>query len=210
MKHIFVINPAAGKEDSYANLQALLQGYEGKVDYELYATQAPGDATAYIRKRCTEHPNERMRFYACGGDGTLNEVVNGVVGMPNASLGCYPCGSGNDFVKYYGGAARFLDIDALLNATEAPIDVMRVGDRYSLNVTHFGFDTAVTRTMEKYRHKKLLGGKRAYTMGIAAALIGAMKNDCTVFVDGERLNDGKILLCTVSNGRYVEIGRAHV
>ena len=205
MKHIFILNPAAGQNNASAaaHLQEQMKRYDGTLDYEFYETTGVGDATAYVRARCEAEPDEQLRFYACGGDGTANEVLHGVVGHDNASMTIYPCGSGNDFVKYYGGAKRFLDVDALVNAKEAPIDVMRAGDRYALNVTHFGFDTAVTRTMEKYRHKKFMGGKKAYTMGIVSALLGAMKNNCTVFVDGEQINDGKMLLCTVANGTHV-------
>lgn len=205
MKHIFIYNPAAGKNNktAIATLKEQMSAYDVTLDYEFYETTGPGDATAYVRERCEKQPDEAFRFYACGGDGTANEVLHGVVGHDNASMTCYPCGSGNDFVKYYGGAERFLDLDALLHATETPIDIMRIDDRYSLNVTNFGFDTAVVRTMEKVRHKKILGGKNAYTTGIATALMTAMKNDCTVWVDGEQLNDGKMLLCTVANGSYV-------
>ena len=205
MKHIFILNPAAGQNNAAAaaHLQECLKQYDGTLAYEFYKTQGVGDATAFVRTRCEAEPGEQFRFYACGGDGTANEVLHGVVGHDNASMTVYPCGSGNDFVKYYGGAERFLNVDALLNAEETPIDVMRVGDRYALNVTHFGFDTAVTRTMEKYRHKKFMGGKNAYTMGIVSALLKAMKNDCTVWVDGEQINDGKMLLCTVANGTHV-------
>ena len=116
---------------------------------------------------------------------------------------CYPCGSGNDYVKYYGGAEKFLDVEALLDGEERSIDIMKIGDRYALNATHFGFDTAVARTMSALRHKKLIGGKNAYTVGIAKALFTAMKNKCEVEVDGERLGDGRMLLCTISNGKYV-------
>ena len=205
MKHIFILNPAAGKNNAAAaaHLQEQMKRYDGTLTYEFYKTQCAGDATAYVRRRCEEEPSEPLRFYACGGDGTANEVLHGVVGHDNASMTIFPCGSGNDFVKYYGGARRFLDIDALLAAEETPIDIMRVGDRYALNVTHFGFDTAVTRTMEKYRHKKFMGGKKAYTMGVVSALLKAMKNHCTVWVDGEQINDGKMLLCTVANGTHV-------
>ncbi|MBQ9098715.1 MAG: hypothetical protein IJY50_04720 [Clostridia bacterium] len=205
MKHIFVYNPAAGQNNKtlFERLQEKLKEYDEKLTYEFYFTKAPGDATTFVRERCAAEPEAQLRFYACGGDGTANEVLHGVVGQPNASMSCYPCGSGNDFVKYYGGAERFLDVDALLNATETPIDVMKIDDRYSLNVTNFGFDTAVARTMDKVRHKKILGGKNAYTTGIVTALIKAMKNDCTVWVDGEQINDGKMLLCTVANGSYV-------
>ena len=201
MKHVFIINPAAGREDSLEMLKELLAERE---NCEIYATQGPRDATEYIRARCSENPDERVRFYACGGDGTLNEVANGVVGFENASMGCYPCGSGNDFVKYFGGKKVFRDIDALLDAPEEYIDLMRVGDRYAINATHFGFDSAVASTMQNVRRKKIIGGSNAYTTGVVVALFKAMKNPCTVTVDGECLNpEGTLLLCTVANGQYV-------
>ncbi len=201
MKHVFIINPAAGKVDSLEPLTSLIATRD---NCEIYTTKGPRDATEYIRARCTENPNERVRFYACGGDGTLNEVANGVVGFENASMGCYPCGSGNDFVKYFGGKKVFRDLDALLDAPEEEIDLMRVGDRYAINATHFGFDSAVATTMQNVRRKKIIGGSNAYTTGVVVALFRAMKNKCTVTADGECLNpEGELLLCTVANGQYV-------
>ena len=203
MKHIFIINPAAGKDNSFQNIKKILELKKVEVDYELYETQAPGDATAYIRKYCTEH-KEPVRFYACGGDGTLNEVVNGVVGFEHASMGCYPCGSGNDFVKYYGGKKVFWNLEELLDAPEEYIDLMRVGNKYAINATHFGFDSAVAQTMMKVRRKAIIGGKNAYTTGIVKAIFTAMNNKCVVEADGEVINPkGKMLLCTVANGQYV-------
>lgn len=205
MKHIFVHNPAAGKscKGEFGRLCEALQAYDGKITYEIYETKTRGDATEFVRERAMSEPDEQLRFYACGGDGTANEVLHGVIGQKNASMTCFPCGSGNDFVKYYGGADRFLDVDALLNAEEHRIDVMRIGDRYSMNVVNFGFETEVVRNMEKNRQKKLFGGKRAYYLGIVKALCTSMKSECTVTVDGERINDGTMLLCNVANGSYI-------
>lgn len=203
MKHIFILNPAAGKENAMETLQSQLQNCFEKVDYEIYQTKGRGDAMDYIKNYCQTH-SEKVRFYACGGDGTLNEVVNGAVGFPNASVGCYPCGSGNDFVKYYGGKDIFLDLSAQLDAEEEEIDLIRVGERYAVNATHFGFDSCVAATMMKVRRKKLIGGKNAYTTGIVVALSKAMRNKCKVTVDGTLLNpEGRILLCTLANGQYV-------
>ncbi len=205
MKHIFIYNPIAGKNSTNAinDLRQKLSSKAGALDYEFYPTIGPGDATRYVRFVCEANPTRSLRFYACGGDGTANEVLQGIVGHPNAAMTCFPCGSGNDYVKYYGGADRFRDIEALLGGTEVPVDIMRVDDRYSLNVVNFGFDTDVARTMNRVRKKKVIGGKHAYTTGILHALFTAMKNKCTVYVDGERINDGECLLCTVANGRYV-------
>ena len=126
-----------------------------------------------------------MRFIACGGDGTINEVFNGAVGQKNVSVSCYPCGSGNDFVKAFGGAELFLDIAKLITAPTRKLDLLKVGDRYSNNVVNFGFDTTVAITINKERDKTGHGGKNAYTKGVVTALIKSMNNRCTVIADGE-------------------------
>ena len=57
--------------------------------------------------------------------------------------------------------------------------------------------------MNQVRHKKIIGGKNAYNTGVFYALLTAMKTKCKVIGDGEELNDDKILLCTIANGKYV-------
>ena len=202
MKHIFVINPAAGQTDSTEEIRAALAARSG-LDYEIYVTQGQKDATAFVRRRCEQSADEELRFYACGGDGTINEVVSGLVGVKNAAMTVYPVGSGNDFIKYYGSKEDFLDLDGLIEGETEAIDLIRVGDRYSLNVCNFGFDTTVAQTMINVKHKKIIGGKRAYVTGVVTAVIKAMKNRCEVYADGEKLNEEKMLLCTVANGKYV-------
>lgn len=203
MKHIFVINPCAGKSNASDEIRTKLKVFSSSFEISFYETKCHGDATAYVRSVC-EAETEPVRFYACGGDGTLNEVVNGAVGFAHASVGCYPCGSGNDFVKYYGGEKRFLNLGALLTALEEEIDLIRVGDRYAINATHFGFDSCVASVMNSVRHKKIIGGNNSYKTGVIVALVKAMKNDCAVVADGKLLNPkGKILLCTIANGQYV-------
>ena len=107
MKHILVINPAAGHTNSKPRILEEVEPLRASYDIEIYETKAKGDATDFVRRTIKANPETPMRFYSCGGDGTLKEVANGAVGAENASISCYPCGSGNDFVKYYGGAANF-------------------------------------------------------------------------------------------------------
>ena len=163
----------------------------------------PRDATVYIEQRIAAEPDEKLCFVACGGDGTLNEVASGVAGHDNACFSVYPCGSGNDFVKIYGGPARFLDMDALLAAEPAPIDVLKVDERWCINVFSFGFDTGVLKTMNRVKRKPLMGGKRAYYVGIVDALMKSMRTGCTITADGESFYSGDILLCTFANAQYV-------
>ena len=200
MKHIFLYNPAAGQGEAKTLLEAAVSQHEG---CELYITKGPQDATKYVAQRIAASPDERLCFVACGGDGTINEVASGVAGHENACFTVYPCGSGNDFVKVFGGRERFLDIDALLAAEPAPIDILKVDDRWCINVFSFGFDTSVLKTMNNVKRKPLMGGKKAYYVGIVNALMKSMKTGCSVTVDGEPFFSGDILLCTFANGRYV-------
>ena len=201
MKNIFVVNPFAGKTNALASIESML-AQKQDFEYEIYVTKERGDATAFVKRKC-EESDEDIRFFSCGGDGTLNEVASGCVGHSNAILAIYPSGSGNDYVKYYGGKEQFLDIDNLLEGRETKIDIIQVGDRYAVNACHFGLDSAVAKTMNAVRHKKIIGGRNAYNTGVLKALFTAMKTKCKVIGDGEPLNDDKILLCTVANGKYV-------
>jgi len=202
MKHIFVFNPFAGP--GTVDTDSLRKKLEGiGVDFEIVSFLPEESITDFVLKRGMQSPDETLRFYACGGDGTIKRVADGVVKLKNAELSVYPIGSGNDFVKYYVGKESFLDLEALCNSTAHDIDIIKVGDEYSVNITNFGFEASVADTMSKVRRKKLIGGKNAYTTGIVKALFTAMKNRADIYVDGEKLNDGTFLLCTIGNSSYV-------
>ena len=204
MKYVFIVNPHAGDMDRTDAIRRGVVGLPEEADCEIYPTKAPRDATAYVAKWCEEHPGEEVRFIACGGDGTVNEVFSGAAGRENVSVTCFPCGSGNDFVKAFGGAEKFASVEKLLRAPTRPLDLLKVGDRWADNVVNFGFDTTVAITINKEREKTGHGNKNAYTKGVVTALLTAMKNTFTVKADGETLNPGgKALLCTVANGQYV-------
>ena len=102
MQHYFLINPAAGKGNLYRHLDGEIRTYcdQKEIDYEIYYTKGVGDAEDYIRRACEKNGGE-LRFFACGGDGTLNEAANGVAGFNHASVGVIPTGTGNDFVRNF-------------------------------------------------------------------------------------------------------------
>ena len=130
MKHIFIVNPEAGKPGA---AMALLPEIEKAAaafpekEIEIYKTTGPLDATRYVRERAQAEEGE-IRFYACGGDGTLGEVVNGAKGLGNAAVGCVPVGTGNDFVRNFSGpAGSFTEIESQLFG-EAATDYVRVSE----------------------------------------------------------------------------------
>lgn len=205
MKHIFVVNPCAGKQDSTTIVTQKVEAYASNhpdFDYQIYVTQSPGDATRWTRQWCADHPDHPVRFYACGGDGTLNEVVSGIIGFPNVQVTVHANGSGNDYIKYYATHNDFNDLDRLVEGVPHPVDVMKVNDRYSINVCNFGFDAMVCKIGNDVRRKPIIGGKHSYTTGIIRSIFTSRSNYVRMTVDGEPFYDGYMLLCTLGNGRY--------
>lgn len=202
MKHIFIVNPMSGKQNAAVLVSEEIKKLDKKYDCEIYITKGSGDAERYIRNYLLNN-SEKVRFYACGGDGTVNEVVNGIAPFEHGSFSIYPCGSGNDFVKAFGSKDKFLNIKNLVEGSETKIDVMKADDRYCINICNFGFDSYVAKKMNKVRSIPFIGGKNAYTTGVVLGLMRAMKNKAAVFCDGRKFNDGTLLLCTIANGNYV-------
>lgn len=207
MKHIFICNPYAGEADKFISaLETNIKNSNVGSDAEIYITRYPKDATEYVYNRLKNNNGENLRFYACGGDGTLSEVVNGVMQNPAisdfAEVGALPYGSGNDFVKVFG-EADFFDLNAQISSPSVKSDVIKINDRYGINSVHFGLDGYVAYKFGKVKRKKYINSKNAYNFTVLRAFLFAMKTNCYVKTDSGIINNGKILLCALSNGKYV-------
>lgn len=201
-KYIFVINPKAGKNSlsmSYiTKIEAAAKAFE--LDCEIYITKAVGDAREFVKERCKslECPT---RFYACGGDGTINEVINGAVGAPLARVGILPLGSGNDYIKSLGNL-DFLNIPAQLKGEATDIDLIKIGDRYVANMVNIGFDATVAHNFVKFKNKPGVSGKSAYAISVFYSLVGKISHRMNIKLDdGTEIFDD-MLLCSVAKGIY--------
>jgi len=201
MKHIFVINPKAGRVDRTPEISAKLHSYDGKIDYEIYVTKSLGDAQGYVREYLKSHnPKEIYRFYACGGDGTLYDVVNGAYGFANAEVACLALGSGNDFVKNFHDLEAFQNIDREIAGKGKRIDLLKVDDKYCINITNYGFDGEVTFAQLKYKRRPFMNGPRAYKAAALHCFLFKMNQPLKVTADDQVLFDGKGLLVAIANG----------
>ncbi|MDD4212706.1 MAG: YegS/Rv2252/BmrU family lipid kinase [Bacilli bacterium] len=200
MKHVFIVNPKAGKRDITPDIEAFLHSKSAEFQYDFHVTTDVNDAFQFTQAYCKAYPEEKIRFYACGGDGTLNEVTNGIIGYPNVSLACYPSGSGNDFIKNFGTYQDFLNLDALVQGEEKTIDVFKVNDRYTINICNLGFDAVAADNMTRIKNKRWASGKAAYNLGVFYSLLFSMKSLATISVDGQVIAKDAFLLCTAANG----------
>lgn len=201
MKHIFVINPNAGKKDRYEEISSLLKKYDGIIDYETYRTTCKGDGREFVKNYLLTHPKEETyRFYAIGGDGSLHDVVNGAYEFPNAEVACYPSGSGNDFIKNFDNHEGFRDLDSLINGHVKKVDLLKANNKVSINIFNYGFDGEVTFKMHRIKKWPLMSGKGAYNVAAFASLLLNMSTKMKITLDEEVIFDDKGLLIAVANG----------
>ena len=203
MKHVFIINPNAGKYDSRQRIYDMADALREKhgLDVQCILTKKQGHATELARRLCDS--GEELRFYACGGDGTVNEVANGVIGYDNAAMTVIPVGTGNDFLKNFGGAAPlFADAENLWDGPQFPMDAIDVNGRIALTIACSGIDARVAADVHKYSESPLLDGKTSYIASLAVNfLFKGIASHWTVTLDDEVIEDD-FSLVSVCNGRY--------
>lgn len=200
MKHVIVINPKAGTKKDCSKIEEIIKEAFKGLNYEVYITKEPLDATRFVREYL-QNESEKVRFYSCGGDGTLNEIANGIMGFPNAELACYPIGSGNDFIKYFGTKEDFLNFKNLINGEAMKIDCIKYNDNYAVNIFNIGLDANVVVLQRKFKKLPLISGKGAYNLGVVASILGKIAYNYKIKVDGELIYDGKTTLCAVCNAK---------
>lgn len=198
MKHVFVINPASGVKNSGPEIIEKVKELLEEDEYVIYETKGQGDAIVFTKEFIETHLNDELRFYACGGDGTLNEVVNGAIGYPNVQVTNYPVGSANDFLKYFEDR-DFHNLEALINGEVVSTDVIKFNERYIINVFNVGYDAKVVDLQRKFKRWPLVSGNFAYTLGVIFALLGKMAHKMKIKVDDEVLYDGKVTMVAVAN-----------
>ncbi|MBQ8647619.1 MAG: YegS/Rv2252/BmrU family lipid kinase [Oscillospiraceae bacterium] len=199
MRYVLIVNPVSGKADASLTLVPRIVEACAKADveYEICLTDHRGHAEELARSEAEK--GEPVRLYACGGDGTLNEVLRGACGYDNAAVGCVPCGSGNDFIRNFGTKAQFADLDAQIEGTEYPIDLMSTNAGLCASICAAGLDAQVAYGIPKFRRFPLCGGSMAYLLSIAGSLCGKLGHRLSSEVDGRRMTED-CLLVAICNG----------
>lgn len=199
MKHIFIVNPVSGKADAtlYLVPRLIEAAAAAEIDYEIEVTQYPGHAREIAERY--GRTGEKVRLYACGGDGTLNEVFEGAYPWCNAETASVPCGSGNDYVRNFGQVESFLNLADNIRGTAIPVDLVAVNNRVSAAICSVGVDSEVAYGIPKFRRIPLCGGQMAYNLSIVERMLHKLGHKVRLRVDDEVL-EGEYLICTVCNG----------
>ena len=201
MKHLFIINPAAGSRNRTQEYSDVIHKVcrARKLSYEVRVSTAPGEATRIAREAA--QTGEELRLYACGGDGTLNEVAAGAAGYENAAVTVFSGGSGNDFVKIFDDPKAFFDLHRLMDAEVATFDMIRCNEDLALNICSVGLDARIGADVANYKRLPLLQGFRAYALSTVINTIRGVKEHYVVRVNGETFDGDQTLICAC-NGRF--------
>ena len=200
MRHAFVINPRAGRGGAAARALEMADRLTCRgLSCTCVVTERPGGAEEAARQLIRE--GEPLRLYACGGDGTLHEVVQAAAGVPWAAVTAVPLGTGNDFLKNFGpDARRFSDPEALWDGDEQALDLIDCNGHLCLTIACTGVDARVAETVDRFRSLPL-GGRASYLCAAAAVLARPLAQRWTVTVDGAE-ETGEFTLVSVCNARH--------
>ena len=201
MIHLFIINPAAGSRDRTADYSQVIHKIcrERGLEYDIRVSTAPGECTRFAREAA--ETGKEYRLYACGGDGTLNEVAQGAAGFDNVAVTVFSGGSGNDFVKLFDDPQAFFDLERLLDAEEATFDLIDCNGDIAMNICSVGLDARIGTDVSRYKRLPLLHGFRAYAASTVVNVVKGIAEHYVVELNGKRIDGNQTLIC-VCNGRY--------
>lgn len=202
MKHLFIINPNAGKGKAFETVMPKIKEAtaEKNMDYKVYVSKSSQDTHDYCKK--IGESGEKTRIYACGGDGTIYDIVNAIYGYNNIEFAAVPLGSGNDFIRLFGTKEQFADIGAQLDGTAIKIDAIKCGDRIAVNQCSMGFDAEVCSKQADFKKIPWLTGESAYTASLVYCLKSKTSNRFTVTIDdGEPITDN-FVFAFCGNSRF--------
>lgn len=195
LPYFIILNPVAGRGRALKlmpRIEAFFRSQE--LAHKLHLTTERGDATKAAREATSAGCRTVV---AVGGDGTVNEVVNGLVGS-RAALGIIPCGVGNDFARTLSLPKKWkAACQCIAQGKSRVVDVGIVNGRYFVNATGAGFDAAVANEVACSR--KLIGGIWPYLFAVFRMLV-RFKRGKIEFVFDDSIISTRAWLVAVTNG----------
>lgn len=197
----FIVNSIAGRGRAGRKISELLDKLNAlSIPFEIEVTKAPHHAVELARSAIVDKGFRHL--VAVGGDGTLNEVINGIMRSGKnheVKLALFPEGGGNDFAKYFHlSPSIHRDVELLVRREFMPIDVGRINDYYFVNSLGIGFDAVVARHANRIRY---INGLPRYTLAVLEALFSLRRYPAEFTLDAVK-HQTHMMMLSVGNGRY--------
>ena len=223
-KWLVVVNPNAGRRKGLIDWEKISRILaDHGLQYTAFFTERPGHATELTIQNIEEEGYKKI--VVVGGDGTMNEVVNGIFGQnrfetTEITLGMITVGTGNDWGRMFGIPSDYEEAVRILTRNQTFIqDAGRVmyrnedkpGNRYFVNIAGMGFDAEVTRKSNRMKEKGR-GGVLLYFMNIFTSLINYRFVEALINVDGfdmaNKIFSINVGICKYSGGGMIQAPNA--
>lgn len=196
MKNIFLLKPLNNDYEHHPFIKVIrevMQGY----DYDIFMSAYP-----YHAEKIIKHYKKPARFYSVGGDGMLNQVIQGLVGTPH-ELVVIPYGTGNDFFKMISKNKNPEEVlKASLKGSAISIDTVLLNETYYINNACFGCDSVIANHVhDDVQVPKLFQGHQ-YEYSILRNFIQYPFYEVKITSHGQSLYQGPVTLCACANAQY--------
>lgn len=199
MIHIFIINPFAGDKTFADDLRSKLKNIKN-LNYFVFNTRYAGYEIELVKKIQHIFEDEPLRFYCCGGSGTMRNMLNGFENLSDVEIAFYPCGLTNDFLKMFGeDEKRFYDIEELIDGEVIDVDYIKSNHGVSLNTLSTGLDSNCIQKMDDFRVLSFLGNSVPYTLSLLYSIFVSQTHIYEVTFDDRRFK-GKFAEIYIGNG----------
>lgn len=199
MVHIFIINPFAGQKTFADDLRTKLDSIKG-LNYFVFNTRYAGYETELVKKIHRIFDGEQLRFYCCGGSGTMRNMLNGFEDLSKAEIAFFPCGLSNDFLKMFGDdEPRFHQIEELIYGDVIQLDYIKSNHGVSLNTLSTGLDSSSVDKMNEFRILRFINGALPYTLGVLYSIFVSPNHEYEVTLD-DNVFRGKFTEVFIGNG----------
>jgi len=191
MKHIFILNGKIKNHPFEKVIHETMKGYDYRIIYTQYNNHA-----IEISK---QFHDKDYRIYSVGGDGMLNQIIQGLVHSQN-ELVIIPYGTGNDFYRCISNEKDQQKIlQKSLSMKARKVDTALINDRYYINSACFGLDSIIANNVHTGMNIPFMP---EYIMSIIKNILQYRARQIKIYSQGQLLFDGPMILCTVNNGQY--------
>ena len=201
MKHLFIINPRAGKEKE--NISVRVREFiaaHPEMGALVFNTEYVGHETVLVGRLCHIFEDETIRLYICGGSGTLCRAISGIPNFAMVEVAFFPCGMTNDVLKVFEGEAEpFSNLANLVTGTPMYLDVLDFGFGKALNFCSVGYEARVSDDVNALGRVSIGGTKLPYLMSIIKNTVYFVNAQYNVVADGQEYTGRKTSI-TAFNG----------
>ncbi len=200
--HIFIVNPWAGRLTFATDLRKKLSKMRD-IQYFVFNTRYAGHEKTLVKDIQNIFENERLRFYCCGGSGTMRNMLNAFEDLSDVEVAFFPCGLTNDFLKVFGEAEKqFSDIEELINGEVVRVDYIKSNHGVALNTFSTGLDVTVIEKAKEYRFLNFLAPNMPYSVASVYAMLLSHQYSYEVEMD-DRKFEGKAVEVFFGNGKFL-------